>query len=295
MRGFIVVNAFSLSKSTQYKVERLQEEFAPYDIELDIYKGTDLPVVYRDGCIRIPKIQLYDFCIYLDKDRYLSFAIESMMPMFNSARSILICDDKMDTYLALKNYDVKTPLTIPSPLNYSGAVSYESKREFLDQIESRIPYPLIVKQCYGSLGKQVHLIRNRYELNAIYELLYPFPHLYQEYMAKEYGTDYRIMTVGGRFVAGMKRQNDSDFRSNIALGGRGLKVTIPQSFIDMAEKVSQIIGLDYSGVDILVGNDGEPVLAEVNSNAFFTEIEKISEINITQIFVRHILDRLKKY
>jgi glutathione synthase/RimK-type ligase-like ATP-grasp enzyme len=32
--------------------------------------------------------------------------------------------------------------------------------------------------------------------------------------------DYRIIVVGGKFVAGMKRVNrQGDFRSNVALGG----------------------------------------------------------------------------
>lgn len=59
----------------------------------------------------------------------------------------------------------------------------------------------------------------------------------------------------------------------------------------MAEKVSKAISLDYAGIDIMFGPNYEPILTEVNSNAFFTEIEKVSGVNITKLLVEHILSK----
>lgn len=292
MRGLIVTNSFSYSKSTEYKVDRLKEEFQHCNTSLVVKTGVDLPVKYKSGNLELDLAKDFDFCIYLDKDRYLATAINDLMPTFNSAKSIQICDDKMETFMALRGRNIKTPLTIPSPLNYSGNPGVRSKEIFLKEVADSLGFPMIVKQCYGSLGKQVHLINNLLELDAVYDLLYPYPHLYQEYLGKYFGTDYRVLTVGGKVVAAMKRVNETDFRSNIALGGRGYNTILPPEYVEMAEQVSEIIGLDYCGVDILVGDQDEPVLAEVNSNAFFTEIEKITETNVTKLLVDHILAKL---
>ena len=90
----------------------------------------------------------------------------------------------------------------------------------------------------------------------------------------------------------MERRNDNDFRSNIALGGHGRKITLTQDYIELAEKVSTILDLDYAGIDILSGRDGEPILNEVNSNAFFKEIESVSKINISSLLVDYIIDEI---
>ena len=42
----------------------------------------------------------------------------------------------------------------------------------------------------------------------------------------------------------------------------------------------------------MIGEDDIPYLAEVNSNAFFTEIEKISKVNVTKLVVEAIAKKL---
>ena len=92
----------------------------------------------------------------------------------------------------------------------------------------------------------------------------------------------------------MERINEADFRSNIALGGKGLDATntIPESFKDMAIKASSVLKLDYAGIDIAMDDDGSPLFLEANGNAFFTEIEKVTNINIAKEIVKMILKRL---
>ena len=92
----------------------------------------------------------------------------------------------------------------------------------------------------------------------------------------------------------MERINEADFRSNIALGGKGLDATntIPESFKDMAIKASSALKLDYAGIDIAMDDDGSPMFLEANGNAFFTEIEKVTNINIAKEIVKMILKRL---
>jgi ribosomal protein S6--L-glutamate ligase/gamma-F420-2:alpha-L-glutamate ligase len=50
--------------------------------------------------------------------------------------------------------------------------------------------------------------------------------------------------------------------------------------------------LYFSGVDLLYGENGEPVICEVNSNAFFESFEESTGINVARAYARHILDSM---
>ena len=48
------------------------------------------------------------------------------------------------------------------------------------------------------------------------------------------------------------------------------------------------------GVDLLIGKNGEPVLCEVNSNAFFHLAEEVTGVNVAKSYVEHILNEMNK-
>ena len=87
----------------------------------------------------------------------------------------------------------------------------------------------------------------------------------------------------------MLRKSDSDFRSNAELGGKGYIFTPSESFIALAEKVATVLDLDYMGADFLFGSDGEPILCEVNSNAFFGVMEQVSGVNVAKAYAEYII------
>lgn len=292
MKGLIINNSFKIPKALEYKNARLTEEFLKMGVEMDSMTSMDLGLFMQDSRILLKRTEGYSFAVYLDKDEYAAKALESIMPIFNSADSIANCDDKFLTYMKLKDSGIPTPKTIPSSLCYSFEVPQDKIDKFVEYVESELSFPMVCKECYGSLGLQVYLINNHEELSAIYRKLIGVPHLYQKYIETSYGKDFRIFTIGGKCVAYMERINKNDFRSNIALGGKGYLVEPPKGFIPLAEKASKVLGLDYAGVDIMIDKDNKPTLAEVNSNAFLSEIEAVSKVNVTKLLVEHILAKL---
>ena len=119
-----------------------------------------------------------------------------------------------------------------------------------------------------------------------------YPHLYQQFIGKG-GEDYRVIVIGGKAVAAMKRKNDCDFRSNIEQGGVGINAEITSGLRFVAERAANALGLDYAGVDIL--SDGEELyLCEVNSNAFFSGIERATGINVAALYAEHIVKNIGK-
>ena len=92
----------------------------------------------------------------------------------------------------------------------------------------------------------------------------------------------------------MRRRNDGDFRSNIELGGRGYPAEITKSYREISERAARLLSLDYCGIDLLEGEDGRPIVCEVNSNAFFNEAEKVTGVNIAGAYAAHIAREMKK-
>ena len=68
--------------------------------------------------------------------------------------------------------------------------------------------------------------------------------------------------------------------------------TIDPKFNSLAIKACQALKLDYAGVDVAIGEKGEPYFLEANGNAFFTEIEKITKVNVTKKLVEYIVKKL---
>jgi gamma-F420-2:alpha-L-glutamate ligase len=285
-RGICVCNAYEILPGARHFYERMKTELSLLGIPLDLKTNAEIfSYIDSDGKLTGEKLQA-DFILYLDKDLYASYGLEKRgYRLFNQAKPIELCDDKMRTHMALAGHGIKMPKTISGPLNYS----LNSSKEFVEGVEKELPYPIVAKENFGSLGARVYLL-NHHEDLVHFEDSHRFaPRLYQEFIASSKGMDYRIIVVGGKFVAGMKRVNEhGDFRSNVALGGTGLSVKIPAEFISIAEKAASILGLDYCGADILIGPKGEPILCEVNSNAFIEGIEKVTGVNVAAAYANYI-------
>ena len=141
------------------------------------------------------------------------------------------------------------------------------------------------------MGTGVFKAENFEQLKGAASALKMQPHLFQQYIAESAGRDIRVIVIGGKAVAAMERISGGDFRSNIAIGGRGLKIDMPVQVKEMAEKAAALLNLDYCGADILFGKEGF-YLCEVNSNAFFDGIEAATGVNIAKLYANHIVESM---
>ncbi|SEH47153.1 alpha-L-glutamate ligase, RimK family [Halopenitus malekzadehii] len=83
--------------------------------------------------------------------------------------------------------------------------------------------------------------------------------------------DLRVYVVGDEIVGAMYRYApEGDWRTNVALGGdvENALDDMPDEAAEMALYASEVMGLDYAGVDLIEGYDGWYVL-EVNPTAGF--------------------------
>lgn len=285
----ILNNAYYELESYLYQSKRLKEELELLGAQVTVRKNNFFPCI-TDGKDIVNNCEGYDFCIYLDKDKYISEMLEkSGLRVINSHKAMVTCDDKMVTYIALSGSGIKTPKTMPGLLCYTKDA--EIKQSTIDEIEKNLGYPIIVKKSFGSLGKGVYKADNRQELELISRSVMFEPHHYQEYISESAGRDLRVIVIGGKFVCAMQRRSETDFRSNVELGGEGKIVDVPKEFIEVAENTAKVLNLDYCGIDLLYGKDCEPIVCEVNSNAFFGGIERVTGKNVAKAYAKYLLSK----
>lgn len=288
-RGIIVINAFDASPAYLYQSARLKEEFDLLGADVTICKNDDFGLSTDENGIRLPFNDV-DFAIYLDKDKYLLEALTlSGIRVFNTREAIENCDDKVLTYLALAKANIATPKTYPAPLCYKPDSTVS--KAALYRIATELSFPIIVKESFGSLGKGVYLAKDEKELETLANRLIDRPHLFQKFVSTSYGKDVRVIVIGGEVVGGIIRQSENDFRSNVAAGGRAEKYGLSDGIKEIALKAHRALGLDYSGVDILFGENGKPIVCEVNSNAFFKSFEAVTHINVARKYAEYVLSK----
>ncbi len=84
-------------------------------------------------------------------------------------------------------------------------------------------------------------------------------------------SDLRVYVVDDRVVGAMHRHApEGEWRTNVALGGEVTDAgdSLPADVAEIARTATDVVGLDYAGVDIIEGSDGWAVL-EINPTAGF--------------------------
>ena len=284
MHGLIITN--QELRHNEYKIIRFKEEFSKLGISLDVLKndGTLAEIENNNVRLNIPEC---DFVIYLDKDAYLARLLEKAgKRIFNNAEFIKMCDDKMLTFIKCANEGIKMPDTFAGPLVYT---SIEKPHiEFLDTIINKLGFPMVVKKVYGSLGEGVFLVKDREELISLYEEICHNPLIFQRYVSSSKGRSIRVIVIDGKVFGAFVRKNGGDFRSNFGTTAGSEKLENSQKHLDVAQKIAEKLDIEYAGIDLLDDDNGEIVMCEINSNAFFEEFEKTTGLNVAKAFAEMV-------
>lgn len=290
MTGFLVVNEFLQSNKFNEIHSWLVQAAKKQGISLQIKTNAELLIDLKD---KPDKERLHDFVLFWDKDVRLASYLEYMgYPVFNSAEAIRICDDKSLTHLTLMNQGIPMPHTIVAPMTFDN-IGY-TNNNFLLEVAGRLRFPMVVKECFGSFGQQVYLVNNLKELQDLLFAIGSKPVLFQEYMKTSFGRDIRLQVVGNKVIAAMYRYSENgDFRANITNGGKMRSYTPTYEQINLAIRCCQTIGLDFAGVDILFGENDEPIVCEVNSNAHFKNIYDCTGVNAAEAIITHIKNSIQ--
>ncbi|EKE05023.1 MAG: hypothetical protein ACD_19C00426G0045 [uncultured bacterium] len=148
---------------------------------------------------------------------------------------------------------------------------------------SEVEYPFIAKNKLGSHGDSVYKIECKEDLDNVLIKHRKADLLFQEFQTS--GFDLRVIVLGGRVLGIMKRTpKEGEFLSNYSQGGEIEKYNGDDSA--EIEKISiqaaKHFKLDYVGVDLMKGNDGEWKVLEVNRACQFKGFEKATGVNVAK-------------
>jgi len=152
--------------------------------------------------------------------------------------------------------------------------------------------PVIIKIQEGTQGMGVILAESKKSAKSIIDTFYKMDTsiLLQRFVEEANGEDIRIIVVGNKVVASMKRISEvGEFRSNVHRGGNTEAVEITQREKFIALNATKYLGLGVSGVDLMRSNKG-PVLLEVNASPGLKGIEGATGVNVA----KHIIQFVEK-
>lgn len=289
MKGWLLVNAFFELKKFNEIYELLLQSAEKCGITLEMKKTDEITHHVYNG---FSDIELPDFIIFWDKDVYLAKSLENAgIRLFNSKDSIELCDNKAKTFIELFNKNVPVPKTILAPKTFEG-VGY-TNTVFLEKAIEKLGLPMVVKEVYGSFGQQVYLARTKEQALEIIENMGVKEFLMQEFVYSSLGKDIRINVVGDKVVASMLRKNENDFRSNVTNGGQTFLYSPTEKEKEIAILAVKTLKLDFAGVDVLFGKDGEPLICEVNSNPHFKSTLDLTGVNLADYIMEYIRKEMK--
>ena len=201
-------------------------------------------------------------------------------PVVNRARAIVAARHKFHSLRILAQYG----LPIPPSLTVGSATFLEAA------VAEMGNYPFILKPFHGTHGTGVMLLDTPTSLTSTVDVLCDLHEDYviQPFIAEAGGVDIRVLVVGGKAIAAMKRSAPvGEFRANVHRGASGETVSLPDEYTDIAIKAADALALEIAGVDLLQTNNG-PVVLEVNPSPGFEELESVTGINIADAIIEFV-------
>lgn len=280
-----------------YTTKRLKEEAKKrgHEVRVIKYKDAYTAVEANNNQVRYKGEDLEKFDVIIPRiaqsyTRYGTAIVRQFEAQgsFTTAGSLAInrSRDKLRAYQVLARAGVNIPKTVFA----------RESASFDDIIALAGGAPLIIKVARGTHGNGVVLAETSKAAKAVMQAFYVegVNFLVQEFVKESAGVDIRVLVVGGRVVASVKRQSlDGDFRSNTHQGGEGVAVKLTDEERKVAIKAAKAMGLAICGVDMMRSDRG-PLVLEVNSSASIKTPELITKRNVAEKIIEYIEQNAKR-
>lgn len=203
-----------------------------------------------------------------------------------SSRAIARSRDKLHSLQLMNSSDLPIPNT----------TVVASQEEIWPAIQAAGGLPVIIKLIRGTQGRGVFLASEIHTVESLWNTMHRLKEqmLIQEFVEESKGTDLRIIVVGSRCVAAMKRTAaEGEFRSNLHRGGSAIPTTLDPATRQLAVRACQAHGLGVAGVDIVQSNRG-PLVLEVNSSPGLEGIERATGVDVANEIIRYLEQETKR-
>lgn len=284
---WIIYNGSLTSDKFKDQAELMKEAAERAGVHTELKKNYEVMMNLETNLENHP-----DFVIFLDKDILLAnFLKNAGIPVFNDPDVIETCDNKAIQYLELSKQGIPMPETIIAPKVYPNFTIKDSG--YYEKVLERLGLPMVIKEGHGSFGMKVYLIETEEQFYAKTDELRGIDYVFQKFIATSRGRDIRVNIVGGEIVAAMYRHSETDFRANITNGGVATVIDLTEPQKAIAIQAAHAVGAEFAGVDLLFGDNEEPLVCEVNAAAHIRNIYNVTGINVADAMIAYILRKLK--
>lgn len=223
------------------------------------------------------------------------------VPVYNDARAIERSVDKSMTSFLLHRHGVPTP-----PTWASESTAFAQRLLMRETAAGRA---LVIKPLFGSQGQGLQRLgpvrglrsaarktSGTSAAGATLPRLAPYRHVayLQRYVeGGSPGFDWRVLVIGSRAVAAMRRVGGNGWIHNFAQGARCEPAELDEALVRTAVSASAALGLDYGGVDLMPNPDdaNRPLVLEVNGVAAWRGLQSVTSVDIAGALADDLLER----
>lgn len=198
--------------------------------------------------------------------------------VLNHPRAVECAVDKFLTSSRLSNAGLPIPRTIVC----------ETTDQALDAFH-RLGGDVVVKPIFGSEGRGIMRLsdpdlafRAFRTLERLDCIIYV-----QEFIVHE-GYDVRVLVLDGKVIGGMKRANDSDFRTNISRRGHASVHQVTDEEAILALSAAGTVHACFAGVDLLYDLAGRCYVVEVNAVPGWRAFQQTTQINVADRVIEYL-------
>lgn len=211
---------------------------------------------------------------------------EHGIPVVNSSRVILSCEDKLYTTAKLAREGVPVPETV---------IAFS--REACIEAAEKLGYPVVIKPIYGSWGRMIARALNRESLDEILEFRENMQsphfkiHYLQEYVEKP-GRDIRAYHIWGEAPAAIYRISEN-WKTNTALGGKAVPAKLSEEQVELVRRAGEVMGGGVLGVD-LIEKGSESLVLEINGIPQYKNVVRVTGFDLSSLIVDKTVKQFKK-
>lgn len=255
------------------------------ELELELVLRENLKIGIRQQKITVdlsdnPAPTLPAFAIVRTIDPLLNRHLENMgVRVFNNAEIAEIANNKALAHL----YAAALGIPMVDTLFF--------KKGTLEDT-APVSYPFIIKQTDGRSGQHVLKIETPGHWKCAKHTFFHADTIIQNTNVQP-GKDLRVFVIGKEIIAAVLRENNTDFRANISLGGKASLYTLNTDERKMINKLLYAYDFGLAGIDFLFDHEGKLLFNEIEDAVGSRSLSKLSSINLLQLYVAFIQKKLE--
>jgi RimK family alpha-L-glutamate ligase len=209
----------------------------------------------------------------------LHAAVVRGLRVVNPPRAVETCVDKYLTNVRLAAAGLPTPPT---------HVAQRADDAF--DAFARLGGDVVIKPVFGAEGRGMQRITDRELAWRTFRVLEQTGQLiYQQKFIPHPGHDLRVFVMGGKVRAAMRRIG-TEWRTNVAQGGRTERVELSDDAVSLALRAAEAVGCPVAGVDLLPGARGALYVIEVNAVPGWKALATTCGVDVAAEIVRFVAE-----